>query len=311
MTKYNHGIVHIDSGIQNPVNIEQCPLCGNKQYYNLNTYEINDLIAKWKKEKGMAPIAACYKDKILERRECTICNLQYYNYRLPDVARFYEVLCQKIAIYHKEKWEYDEALKIVKKYKPQSILDIGCGNGNFIEKIVNSAPIVMGCEFNPIAIENCKKKGLNVTNNDLKNIDQKFDMIVSFQVLEHVKEPNKFISDCINLLNDNGLLFFATPNPDCSLIKYNSGILELPPHHCMDITKDCYEYIAKAYNLELINYERGEVAFWIYKIYLEAKFKSYSKYLKQIDNIATYENYLKEKDEVISKDHCVLYRKTN
>ena len=289
-----------------PIVIEHCPLCGSKHYIVAKDYSINSLIERWIKQYSFVPFAKCYENKILERRVCLNCHMNYYNFEVPDTAEFYNKLGTLHNLYSKDKWDYDEALKIVEEYKPKSLMDIGCGYGYFIEKIQNAVEHVVGSEFNPAAIDICKNKGIKLYTTNLKEVSKKFDMITAFQVFEHVKDNKTFIEDCLNILKPNGLLLLVTPNPNSELIKYTPGILELPPHHCCDISKETYEYIAKKYNLEIIDYKQQEIELWVYKAYLKGKYS-----LEFTSNKEAYINYLQEKNNLTGKSHLVLFKNNN
>ena len=288
------------------INIEYCPLCGSKHYIIAKDYSINSLIERWIKQYSFVPFAKCYENKVLERRVCTNCGIHYYNFEIPDTSEFYKKLSTLHNLYSKDKWDYDEALKIVEKYEPKSLLDIGCGYGYFIEKIQNAVERVVGSEFNPTAIDVCQNKGIELYTTNLKEVPEKFDMITAFQVFEHVKDNKTFIEDCLNILKPNGLLLLVTPNPNSELIKYAPGILELPPHHCCDIPKESYEYIAKTYNLEILEYKTQDIELWVYKAYLKGKYN-----LEFTSNKEAYINYLQEKNNLIGKSHLVLFRNNN
>ena len=229
--------------------------------------------------------------------------MNYYNYTIPDTAEFYQILGTLHDLYAKNKWDYTEAAQIVQKYKPKSLMDIGCGYGYFLDKIKNAVDNTAGSEFNPAAINVCKSKNIKLYTTDLKQVYEKFDMITSFQVLEHVKDTKTFIEDCLNLVKDNGYLLFVTPNPDGELIKYNPGILELPPHHCCDIAKATYEYIAKTYNLDIVDYKEQEIELWVYQAYLQGRY-NIALPVKEV-----YGKYLQEKDKLTGKSHLVLFQK--
>lgn len=296
-------IDYLNNTIEEPITIDKCPLCGSERYISAKDYEINKLIERWIKQYSFVPFPDCYKDKILERKICTNCGINYYNYTIPDTAEFYEKLGTLHNLYAKNKWDYDEAIKIIQKYKPNSVMDIGCGYGYFIEKIKNAVDYVVGSEFNPTAINTCNSKGIKLYTTNLKDIQEKFDMITAFQVFEHVKDNKSFIEDCINLINPNGYLLLVVPNPEGELIKYNPGILELPPHHCCDISKDAFEFISQKYGLEIVEYKQQEIEPWIYKIYLK------EKYNINYNHSNMYMNYLHEKSTLVGKGHLVLYKK--
>ena len=286
-----------------PIINKHCPLCGSVKYTKSKVYSINSLIDRWIKQYSFVPFPDCYRNKLLERRVCINCGMNYYNYCIPDTAEFYKKLGNHHNLYSTDKWDYDEAIKIVQKYKPKSLMDIGCGYGYFLEKIKSAVDYTVGSEFNPSAIKVCNDKGIKLYTTNLKEVHEKFDMISAFQVFEHVKDNQVFIEDCLDLLNPEGLLLLVTPNPDSELIKYNPGILELPPHHCCDISKEAYDYIAKKYNLEIIDYKQQEIELWVYKAYLQGK------YAFEFSNKEVYEKYLLEKDKLIGKSHLVLFRK--
>lgn len=281
----------------------QCPFCSNARYVVKNEYEINSLIERWKNQYAFVPFSDCYKGKTLQRRICLNCGTNYYNYFLPDTEEFYEKLTSLHPIYSKNKWDYDEALEIVLKYKPKSLLDVGCGYGYFIEKIQNAVDAAAGSEFNQLAVDECNKKGIKVYTSDLSQIEEKFSMITAFQVLEHIKEPDNFVKKLLELLDKNGLLLFVTPNPKSELIKYNPGILELPPHHNLDISKETFEYIAKQHNLKILLYKCQEIMPYDYNIYLQSKYGLY------LDNTALYDKYILEKNSLVGKSHLVLFEK--
>lgn len=98
------------------------------------------------------------------------------------------------------------------------ILDIGCGKGNFLREFSKKFPLwkLTGVEVSENALEFAKKRlskaklieGLF----DPKKINQKFDLIVSLGVLEHVENPVEFLKSISECLNENGVIFFDVPN---------------------------------------------------------------------------------------------------
>lgn len=49
-------------------------------------------------------------------------------------------------------------------------------------------------------------------NDSIWNIDKKFDTIIAGEIIEHVKDPINFLTNCYSLLKDNGVLVLTTPN---------------------------------------------------------------------------------------------------
>jgi SAM-dependent methyltransferase len=109
--------------------------------------------------------------------------------------------------------------KAVKGKNRFSLLEIGTGSGfflSFLEKEFPNATLV-GIEYDYRLIElshNKIKKAAIVQGNaegfDLK--EKNFDIIVSFQVIEHLYNPELMLNSIRNHLSDNGIFIFTTPN---------------------------------------------------------------------------------------------------
>jgi len=106
-----------------------------------------------------------------------------------------------------------------KPLKKIKILDIGCGGGLLSEPMCRLGAEVMGIDASKKNIEiakiHAKENNLRInyicaTPEILKN--QKFDVILNMEIVEHVEDINFFINSCSKLLKKNGLMFVATLN---------------------------------------------------------------------------------------------------
>lgn len=296
------------SELKEVVEIISCPFCKSSHFHPIREFNINSLVEKYKDVYKIDPIGSVYKDKILYKYHCDDCGLEFYNYYIPDSSVFYEKLLESGRYrYPKYKWEYDKAIDIIKKYNCKKVLDIGCGYGFFLEKLQNITDYTLGMEFNSKAIEECKKKNLNVTDAKLDEIDEKFDCICLFQVLEHIHDPKTFLEQIINLLEENGVLFIGTPNPEGLWIKSNPDILNLPPHHCLDVTQEFYENIPKYFNLTMMDYFQDEPEFGLYQnYYLPTKV---NKQILFTNRANLYGYYLQEKNHLKGHRHICVYQR--
>jgi 2-polyprenyl-3-methyl-5-hydroxy-6-metoxy-1,4-benzoquinol methylase len=132
---------------------------------------------------------------------------------------------------------YNELLDHFEKYrKSNNIIDIGCGQGWFLEAAKQKGWNVFGTEYSKKAIELCIKKGLNMKEGVInplhyKNIE--FDVVFSSEVLEHINNPISELSIIYNLLRKGGLLYLTTPNFNCYLryqLKDKYDIISYPEH---------------------------------------------------------------------------------
>ena len=99
----------------------------------------------------------------------------------------------------------------------KSLLEIGCGIGSFLNYMKLANWRVEGLEPDSAYAEKSKER----YNIDLKNqlledfkTDNKYDAISTFHVIEHVDDPNDFLSKINFLLKEDGLLFLECPTID-------------------------------------------------------------------------------------------------
>jgi len=114
---------------------------------------------------------------------------------------------------------YSKYIAFIKKYtsKNSLYLDVGCGNGivlNSLKKVGYKNGY--GVDISKLFIQECKKRGLkNVYVYDGQSLpfkNKKFDLIGSFNVLEHVENPRLFLEEQIGKLKKGGKIIVACPN---------------------------------------------------------------------------------------------------
>lgn len=94
-------------------------------------------------------------------------------------------------------------------------LDIGCGNGKFLNKLRNLGWDAQGVEFNQGAVAVCRDNGLTVHHGDLHSAgfsDACFDLVTARHVIEHIPDPNAFMSEVARILRPGGYFHVRTPN---------------------------------------------------------------------------------------------------
>lgn len=118
----------------------------------------------------------------------------------------------------------------------KDLLDIGCGTGRFLHEARNLGYRVSGIDFNSESIRIAKKRfgldcveRLSVESYATKHPDRKFDVITFFEVLEHMDDPNKFITQVKSRLRPGGFIALSVPNRLRFLDALGEG--DYPPHH--------------------------------------------------------------------------------
>jgi len=151
-----------------------------------------------------------------------------------------------------EKEEYHYAKKYISS--TDKVLEVGCGKGAFAKFLQTKDYI--GLDLSENAKIMAAADGIIIKNETIEDFSKRhkgeFDVVVSFQVLEHVPDPNSFIEAALDALKEGGKLIIAVPSED-SFLKYASNnILNMPPHHVTRWSYVTFEYIAKQYNLKIV-----------------------------------------------------------
>lgn len=116
--------------------------------------------------------------------------------------------------------------------------DIGAGFGIFLEELGRFWP-----DARPVAIEPsgemadiCRDKSLEVISRGIEGItgwDGKFDLLTSFELMEHLHTPADGLKKALNLLKSGGYLLLTTLNGegfDIQILWERSKNI-MPPHH--------------------------------------------------------------------------------
>jgi len=118
---------------------------------------------------------------------------------------------------------YNELLDKFEKYKQtKNLLDVGCGIGYFLEEAKKRGWNVYGTEYTDKAIEICESKGIKMFKGKLnpKDFEEiKFDILTSFEVIEHINNPIEELNNFNSLLRNQGVVYVTTPNFN-SLLRY-------------------------------------------------------------------------------------------
>jgi 2-polyprenyl-3-methyl-5-hydroxy-6-metoxy-1,4-benzoquinol methylase len=99
------------------------------------------------------------------------------------------------------------------------LLEIGCGDGDFLSLAEAEGWQVTGIEYSPAACETARQrlKSGRVLCGELTSAnlaDGQFDLCVISDVLEHVRSPLEFLRQIHRVLKPGGILFVATPSTD-------------------------------------------------------------------------------------------------
>ena len=109
--------------------------------------------------------------------------------------------------------KYELLWRYVEENKCEKILDVGCGNGYFLNKI-DSSVVKIGIEPSGAARNHCKF-GIYESFDKFKDSlhgKMKYDMITMLGVLEHLKDPSAEIKKYSEFLHEDGAFAVIVPN---------------------------------------------------------------------------------------------------
>lgn len=162
-------------------------------------------------------------NKNLEIFECLDCGLVFLSENSHIDDKYYED-SNMHQDFDFNKWRNETLVDDMRRFKflknsliNKRILDFGSGNGGFLRFAKDISKKVLGIELEKAVISYYKEENIPLENN-LNNINEKFDVITSFHVIEHIKEPLEILEKLSNLLEDNGKLIIEVPNANDALL---------------------------------------------------------------------------------------------
>ncbi len=148
--------------------------------------------------------------------------------------------------------------RLVKFNKSMSVLDVGTGYGFFLDTLKKKWAINgVGVELSTQEAEYAKNTlGLNIYNQPLVQSDitpKEFDLVCSFEVIEHIANPIAFIKELKTFLAPNGKLIIGTDNFESKVVKdLGAGWPKWIPHsHISHFGPDSFRLAFKAAGLKV------------------------------------------------------------
>ena len=131
-------------------------------------------------------------------------------------------------VYQRSILAYVEAAKLVSG----RVLEIGTGSGYGIRTIAaNAEEFVTIDKFRSLAVENLPSNTSFIESKvpPLSFEDEVFDCVVSFQVIEHIRNDKQFVGEVLRVLKPGGRFIVTTPNRPMSLTRNPWHVREYRP----------------------------------------------------------------------------------
>ena len=107
--------------------------------------------------------------------------------------------------------------QLISKYlgRPGKVLDVGAGTGKILSELKNKGWQIKGVDGEKEAVRWAKKRGVIIKQHDLtKKLpfkDTSFDLVVSLDVLEHIKDDQKLMQEMKRVVKPGGLIVVTVP----------------------------------------------------------------------------------------------------
>jgi SAM-dependent methyltransferase len=245
--------------------VTSCPLCHDDRGRPLKQIPFQAIWRALETQRGVklgsAIIERHTPADTTELRECDSCGLRYFAPSNPGDADFYEALGAE-GYYESFRWEFGVCADHIQP--DDDVLDIGCGQGDFLRSIKDRPGRTVGLDHNPTAIARLNSQGIEgyaARVAQLVNVEaESFDVVCAFQILEHVSSADHLVTSAVELLRPGGRLLISVPNRD----RYaQNGLepLDHPPHHLSRWSRDQFVALAERYGLELTSVDFEEPDF--------------------------------------------------
>ena len=241
------------------ITVEKCPVCDSININKIST--ASDYLVSGESFNIM---------------ECEKCSLRFTS-PIPnenEIGKYYE--SDKYISHAKRVTSiFDLVYKIIRKFTLQSkrktveqfskkqsgtLLDIGCGTGDFLIKMKNYGWEINGVEINNSARAIAEKSiGKTIFNqNEFFNSDKKYDAITLWHSLEHLHELKKYLQKISKSLNANGVVIIAVPNYNSSDAEYyqKDWAAYDVPRHLYHFSFDSMLELMTGFGFELIEHKQ-------------------------------------------------------
>lgn len=208
--------------------------------------------------------------------ECNVCSMRFTT-PVPNEVEIQKYYDAESYISHSEKADtlFDKIYKIVqkitlnskrrivKKYSSVnngSILDFGCGTGDFLNKMKFANWQVEGVDINESARQLAQNKiGKTIIKpKDFLENDNKYDVITMWHSVEHLHNLLDYVSKIINSLSENGVLLIAVPNYksfDAEFYNERWAAYDAP-RHLYHFSFQAMQKLVDLFNMNIVHYQQ-------------------------------------------------------
>lgn len=155
----------------------------------------------------------------------------------------------------------DKLLSNVEYEPASSMLEIGCGQGYLLERF----EVTEKHGVEPSKQAACMAKRVaSVRNIGFEEINnhEKYDLVISYCVIEHLDKPNDLLNKCFNILNDGGIMIIALPIQD----RFNYDLFFMD--HLYHFSNNNFSKLLKLNGFDILVHELGRGSYMNIGLYI-------------------------------------------
>ncbi len=142
-----------------------------------------------------------------------------------------------------------KAYVVAEPFVVGDVLEVGCGEGRGIDMLINKADTFTAVDKIAPVISKLRArypsgKFLSMNIPPLTGIDDNcYDLVVSFQVIEHIENDRLFLEEIHRVLKPGGAALITTPNRKLSLTRNPWHVREYLPNELMALASEVFDHV--------------------------------------------------------------------
>ena len=213
----------------------RCPLCESEGGIATLVIRYDEVWARLERDWGVTLRREIREEnapaEISTLVRCRECGLERFEPLVAGSPAFYEDLMGSTPYAH-DRWDFGMARQLIDPN--DDIVDLGCGEGHFLDSLGTRTARSVGVDHHRAAIERMVERGREANACSFEEFAEReagaFDVVTSFHTLEHLVDPFAMVRAAARCLRPSGRIILSVPNRDRSW-REEGEPMDRPPHH--------------------------------------------------------------------------------
>ncbi len=191
----------------------------------------------------------------VELLTCRNCGLRFFFPQIAGDSSFYSSLLPWFLSRHSLEERNQSNLPLTHIRPGTKVLEVGCGLGT-LRTLLPADTSYVGLELNAAAVAAARERQVDVRDElveqHARTAAGRYDVVCSFQVLEHVVDVRSFVAGCVACLRPGGTLILSVPDARSFVGHQVDNVLNMPPHHVSWWSEAPLRYLADTWGLDVV-----------------------------------------------------------